>query len=91
MTESIIKYKTIDAQIRKRKESIERVLFESAEYTHINHYFIADGMINTIHNNCIKNYENINKDDFVLMNNIAFSISDSNLTNFTIPFNGKDV
>ena len=67
------------------------VLFESTEYTHTNHYFPVDGMINTIHNNYIKNYENLNKDDFVSIDNTDFSISDSNLTNFTIPFNGEDV
>lgn len=67
------------------------VLFESTEYTHTNHYFPVDGMINTIHNNYIKNYENLNEDDFVLMDNTVFTISDSNLTNFSIPFNGEDV
>ena len=67
------------------------VLFESTEYTHTNHYFPEDDMINTIHNNYIKNYENLNKDDFVSIDNTEFGISDSNLTNFSIHINGEDV
>lgn len=67
------------------------VLFESTEYTHSDYYFPISSMENVIHNEYIKNYTNLEEDDFVSISDNSITLGNGKLTNFLIPFSGDDV
>ncbi|WP_125153241.1 alginate O-acetyltransferase AlgX-related protein [Clostridium rectalis] len=65
------------------------VLFESTEYTHSDYYFPVEKMKNTIYNKEIKNYSDLKEKNFAHIKDDILKKSNSSLTNFSIPIEGK--
>ncbi|ENK0839333.1 alginate O-acetyltransferase [Clostridium botulinum] len=67
------------------------VLFESTEYTHLDHYFPVDKMKNTVYNKEFSYYSNLPEENFAYLRDNTFKKSGTSLSNFSIPIEGGKI
>lgn len=70
---------------------LDIVLFESTEYTHLDHYFPVDKMKNTVYNKEFLYYSNLPEENFAYLRDNTFKKSDTSLSNFSIPIEGGKI